>query len=178
MGFGKFAGLLFVSLFASGNAVAGLKEYDFFKKHEISIQTLSYVKHLGSNDPSLTEGFGNKLFVAGIGIDKEKKTKILAGFINNSFNDKCALLGVSRNWVKLSNRFDFVGMYAYVGEIPGIGCENCGNEGIYHTFRNGTGLGFAPYIWHGLSYKITDNFKINSGIIFPTIATINLELAF
>ena len=47
-----------------------------------------------------------------------------------------------------------------------------------NTFKKSTGIGFAPYIWHGISYKIMDNIKINSGIIFPHVATINLEFVF
>jgi hypothetical protein len=170
--------LFFLAFQAKTIAKADTSKYNFFKNHEISIQTLSYVKHLGSNDPSLNEGFGNRLFIAGLSVDEQKKTKILFGFINNSFNDKCMLLGISHNWIKLSDKFDFVGMYAYVGEIPGIACQNCGNEGVYNTVKKSTGIGFAPYIWHGISYKIMDNFKINSGIIFPHVATINLEFVF
>lgn len=154
------------------------KMKEFLKEHDFSIHTLSWTKHYINGNPNQTEGFNNHLFMAGITIDKEKRTKIVLGTLNNSQNNRCIILGISRDWIKINDYLDFVGMYAYNGEIPGVACEGCGNDGIYRTFKNHTGVGFAPYIYHGIRFNATKNLSINSGIILPGLFASTIEFRF
>lgn len=151
----------------------------FFRDHDISLYGVSWTKHLIYSEPAKTERFENQLWMVGISIDEEKKTKFLLGTLKNSYNKNCALVGLSKDWVEINQHFNFVGMYGYVGELPG-GFTHCGDDGIYRSFEKTLGVGFAPYIWHGIRYspKSANYFAANVGIIFPGIIAAVLEFKF
>lgn len=108
----------------------------------------------------------------------QKKTKFVLGALKNSYDKNCSLIGVSRDWTEINKYFDFVGIYGYVGEIPGIGFKHCGDDGIYKLFEKISGVGFAPYLWHGIRYSPVNYFAANVGVIFPGIITAMLEFKF
>ncbi len=148
----------------------------FFKDRDFSVYFLSWTKHINSDNK--TEGFKNYAFMAGVSIDDARKMKLIFGSLKNSFDNRCTMIGISRDWVKLSNNFDFVGIYAYVGEIPFTRCEHCGDDGTYKSIKKHFNVGFAPYIWHGIRYRATNHLSINAGILFPNIVSASLELRF
>ena len=58
------------------------------------------------------------------------------------------------------------------------GFRNCGDGGIYKTFKKKTGVGFAPYLYHGLEYDISKNISLETGLLLPHIYVISLQLNF
>ncbi len=41
-----------------------------------------------------------------------------------------------------------------------------------------TGVGFSPYIYHGLQYNFTDYFGVEGGIILPAIFVMSIQWSF
>ena len=98
--------------------------------------------------------------------------------MKNSFDDRCIALGVRRDWASLGNGWVFKGIYGYVGEFFFDAFEDCGDHGSYKDFKDATGIGFSPYIYHGLQYNFTDYFGIESGIILPAVFVISVQWSF
>lgn len=98
--------------------------------------------------------------------------------MKNSFDDRCIALGVRRDWASLGNGWVFKGIYGYVGEFFFDAFEHCGDHGSYKDFKDATGIGFSPYIYHGLQYNFTDYFGIESGIILPAVFVISVQWSF
>jgi len=69
-------------------------------------------------------------------------------------------------------------MYAYAGEFFADAFKNCGNEGVYKQFEKRTGIGFAPYIYHGLEYKVFNNLSFDVGLILPTLFVSSFKISF
>jgi hypothetical protein len=97
--------------------------------------------------------------------------------MKNSFGNRCLALGIRRDWLA-EKGWTFKGVYGYTGEFFFDDFTHCGDKGIYHSFRNITGIGFAPYIYHAVQYNFTDYFGVESGIIFPSVFAISLQWSF
>ncbi len=41
-----------------------------------------------------------------------------------------------------------------------------------------TGIGFSPYLYHGLQYNFTDYFGVEGGIIVPAIFVMSVQWSF
>lgn len=104
--------------------------------------------------------------------------KFIIGTLKNSSDNRCLMLGVGRDWKRFNPKTKLVGLYAYVGEFFNDTFDDCGEDGIYHDFENITGVGFAPYIYHGVKYNFIDNFHVNGGLILPGVVSFALQVTF
>jgi hypothetical protein len=52
------------------------------------------------------------------------------------------------------------------------------DSGTYRTAKKITGVGFSPYIYHGLQYNFTDYFGVETGIIVPAIFVMSVQWSF
>lgn len=142
-----------------------------------SVNTGSFVYHLIGNHGLYTEKFDNQFFSAERRLSENSPYSFLAGTLKNSYGDRCIALGVRRDWV-IEDGWTFKGVYGYTGDFFFNTFSHCGDEGVYHSFKNATGVGFAPYIYHAVQYNFTNYFGIESGIIFPTVFVISVQWSF
>ncbi len=142
-----------------------------------SVNTGSFVYHLIGNHGLYTEKFGNEFFSAERRFSQDSPYSLLAGTLKNSYGHRCIALGARRDWTTQSP-WTFKGVYGYTGEFFADAFSHCGDEGVYHSFKNATGVGFAPYIYHAVQYNFTDYFSVDSGIIFPTVFVISVQWSF
>lgn len=56
--------------------------------------------------------------------------------------------------------------------------SHCGDSGTYRTAKKITGIGFSPYLYHGLQYNFTDYFGVEGGIIVPAIFVMSVQWSF
>lgn len=143
-----------------------------------SINTGSFVYHMSGNHGQYTEGFDNKFISAERKLDADSSYSILVGTMKNSFDDRCLSLGVRKDWTPRQVGWNVKGIYAYTGEFFFSAFSHCGDSGVYNTAKKITGVGFAPYVYHGLQYNFTNNFGIEGGIILPTIFTMSMSWSF
>ena len=116
-----------------------------------SVNTGSWIYHLSNNHGQYTEGFDNQFASVERKFSEDSQYSLLAGTMKNSFDDRCIALGVRRDWASLGNGWVFKGIYGYVGEFFFSAFEHCGDHGSYKDFKDATGIGFSPYIYHGFS---------------------------
>lgn len=145
----------------------------------ISVHLGSYSIHLTDNGDH-TEGFSNKLFSVGYPINKFMPyiDGVLIGTAINSSGNRCALIGIEKNYIDFSKQLSFEGSYTYVGEFFFSAFEKCGDDGIYETIKRKIGIGFAPFIYHGLEYDISKYISLEAGIILPDIALFSIQYNF
>ena len=143
-----------------------------------SVNTGSWIYHLSNNHVQYTEGFDNQFASVERKFSADSKYSLLVGTMKNSFDDRCIALGVRRDWASLGSGWVFKGIYGYVGEFFFDAFEHCGDHGSYKDFKDATGIGFSPYIYHGLQYNFTDYFGIESGIILPAVFVISVQWSF
>ena len=108
----------------------------------------------------------------------DSKYSALVGTMKNSFDDRCLTLGVRRDWLKNDTGWLLKGVYAYTGEFFFDAFSHCGDSGTYRTAKKITGVGFSPYIYHGLQYNFTDYFGVEGGIIIPAIFVMSIQWSF
>lgn len=140
-----------------------------------SVNTGSYVYHLTNNQGQYTENFENHFFSVERKFSADSKYSLLLGTMNNSFNDRCLALGVRRDWYHSGSGWTFKGVYGYTGEFFFDAFEHCGDHGSYKDFKDATGIGFSPYIYHAIQYNFTDYFAVESGIIIPSVFVISIQ---
>ena len=143
-----------------------------------SMNTGSYVYHMTGNHGQYNEHFNNNFFSVERKFSQDSKYSVLVGTMKNSFDDRCIALGVRRDWVSLGNGWVFKGIYGYVGEVFFSAFEHCGDHGSYKDFKDATGIGFSPYIYHGFQYNFTDYFGVESGIILPAVFVVSIQWSF
>ena len=149
------------------------------KDTKFSIHTGSYIKHIVPNGKGLNQKLGNKFFDIEFKLDNNKYfDKTLIGTFLNSEGNRCILLGVQKDWKNINNRLTFEGVYAYAGEFFFSTFEHCGDAGPYNKIRNKTGVGFAPYIYHGLEYGLNKHISLELGFIAPLIAVSTIQFHF
>jgi hypothetical protein len=49
---------------------------------------------------------------------------------------------------------------------------------MYKRIEELTGIGFAPYIYHGISYDITSIMSFEAGLILPGLAVASIQWKF
>ncbi|WP_312454817.1 hypothetical protein [Pseudescherichia sp.] len=145
--------------------------------HTISFNTGSFVYHLLGNHGQYTEKFDNEFYSVEKRLPDHPDYSLLVGTMRNSYGDRCLSLGVRKDWAEKDN-IVFKGIYGYTGEFFFNEFSKCGDEGIYHSFKNITGVGFAPYIYHAVQYNVTNHFGVESGIIFPSVFVVSLNWRF
>lgn len=143
-----------------------------------AFNTGSYVYHMTGNRGQYTEGFDNKFFSVERKMSPQSKYSLMAGTMKNSFDDRCLSLGVRRDWAESTTGWTLKGVYAYTGEFFFKAFSQCGDSGAYHTAKKITGVGFSPYLYHGVQYNLTDNVAVESGIIIPLIFVASVQLRF
>ena len=143
-----------------------------------SMNTGSYVYHMTGNHGQYNEHFNNNFFSVERKFSQDSKYSVLVGTMKNSFDDRCIALGVRRDWVSLGNGWVFKGIYGYVGEFFFSAFEHCGDHGSYKDFKDATGIGFSPYIYHGFQYSFTNYFGVESGIILPAVFVVSIQWSF
>lgn len=87
--------------------------------------------------------------------------------MNNSFNDRCTALGVRRDWYHSGSGWTFKGVYGYTGEFFFDAFEHCGDHGSYKDFKDATGIGFSPYIYHAISITSPIISPLKAALLFP-----------
>lgn len=143
-----------------------------------SVNTGSWTYHLTNNHGQYTEGLDNQFVSVERKFSSNSKYSLLIGTMKNSFDDRCIAIGVRRDWVSLGNGWVFKGVYGYVGEFFFDTFEHCGNHGSYKDFKEVTGIGFSPYIYHSFQYNFTDNFGLETGVILPSVFVVSLQWSF
>ena len=123
-----------------------------------SVNTGSYVYHLTNNHGQYTENFENHFFSVERKFSADSKYSLLLGTMNNGWT--------------------FKGVYGYTGEFFFDAFEHCGDHGSYKDFKDATGIGFSPYIYHAIQYNFTDYFAVESGIIIPSVFVISIQWSF
>jgi hypothetical protein len=141
------------------------------------INTGSFLYHLyNPNDTKYTELFDNKFLSVGVRINDS--SHIIAGSFLNSYGNRCALLGLEKNWYNFNDKLSFKGGYAYAGDFFFDSLDHCGDQGMYKRIEELTGIGFAPYIYHGISYDITSIMSFEAGLILPGLAVASIQWKF
>lgn len=118
------------------------------------------------------EDFENKFLAFGYGV--YDKSEILVGSLKNSFDNRCIFLGFGTDWYGINDKLTFEGIYAYVGEFFIDQFDNCGDEGFYKNSNERFNVGFAPYIYHGLRYKLTSYLSIEGGLVLPDLGVASI----
>ncbi|MDU2481227.1 MAG: hypothetical protein E7D34_25430 [Klebsiella sp.] len=124
-----------------------------------SMNTGSYVYHMTGNHGQYNEHFNNNFFS-----------------VERKFSQ--VTLGVRRDWLKNDTGWVLKGVYAYTGEFFFDAFSHCGDSGTYRTAKKITGVGFSPYLYHGLQYNFTDYFGVEGGIIVPAIFVMSIQWSF
>lgn len=143
-----------------------------------SINTGSFVYHMTGNHGQYNENFNNAFFSVERKLSSDSKYSILAGTMKNSFSDRCLSLGLRRDWYTGGSDWTFKGVYAYTGEFFFKAFSECGDSGTYRTAKKMTGVGFSPYIYHGIQYNFTNYFGVETGVIFPAIFVVSIQWSF
>jgi hypothetical protein len=124
-----------------------------------SMNTGSYVYHMTGNHGQYNEHFNNNFFSVERKFSQDSKYSVLVGTMKNSFDDRCLTLGVRRDWLKNDTGWVLKGVYAYTGEFFFDAFSHCGDSGTYRTAKKITGVGFSPYLYHGLQYNFHRLFR-------------------
>ena len=158
--------------------IAGALDSTLNKNQNYSLNTGSFIFHLYEPRGHFTQYFQNQYLAVERRIDDSIVDNIVLGTVVNSYGNRCAVLGVQKNWVEFSDRTTFEGIYAYTGEFFFQAFSECGSEGYYHKIEKATGIGFAPYIYHGIEYDLNPYASIEYGIILPGILVLSLQWHF
>ena len=143
--------------------------------NKFSLHTLSFVHHLSRSDDTV-EGFSNQLSMLSMALSEERFfDDAIMGTLIHSGGKRCLVLGARKNWQHFSDRLSFTGTYAYVGEAPSDLFNDCGDNSVYEDIKDMTGVGFAPYIYHGFEYDLNQNISLHGGFTFINILSANLE---
>ncbi len=88
------------------------------------------------------------------------------------------MMGAQKTYFDLYDGLSFEGYYIYCGEFFfGVFAE-CGDDGVYQTIKEQTGLGFAPFIYHGLQFDMTSYISLDVGLMLPSIMFVSLQYNF
>ncbi|WP_413724620.1 hypothetical protein [Sodalis sp. RH16] len=142
-----------------------------------SLDTASFAYHVYAPKEGDNQYFKNQLFAIEKKVHNNSDYFFLAGTFVNSESNRCVLLGMGKNWVR-HNNWSFEGLYAYAGEFVFKPFEHCGDDGFYHDVKRATGIGFAPYIYHGVKYDLNSYISVRSGLLLPGIVIMSLQFRF
>lgn len=166
--------LFFVTLFAG----VALSPVSADNDNQYSIIGASFTYHVyppGKHE----EYFSNRLIAVARYTDiLPYVDRLMLGTLKNSSGNRCLMIGVGRDWKKLNEKAKVIGIYSYVGEFFADTFDECSDEGIYKDMDSVVGIGFAPYIYHGVNYNLIQQLSINGGLIFPGVVSFALEYSF
>lgn len=142
----------------------------------ITLNTGSFIYHVipTSKCSNYTQFFDNEYL--SIGVKISKKSYFSFGTSLNSFGDRMAVIGFRTNLYTFNEKIHFEGFYAYAGEFFFKVFSHAGDQGAYHEFKEKTGIGFAPYIYHGIDINLNSFLTIEAGIILPVIPVVTLQI--
>lgn len=143
-----------------------------------SINTGSFIFHAYDPDKNKNQYFNNQYFSVERKLSKDSKYSFMLGTLLNSESNRCALIGLRRNWWSNDSAWAFKGVYTYTGELFFDSFSHCGDGGTYHKLKEKTGIGFAPYIYHAVQYNFTDYFGVEGGVILPGILVVSIQWSF
>jgi hypothetical protein len=89
-----------------------------------------------------------------------------------------ASLRSEKRLVRRGKRLDVQGRLCLYRRVFFKAFRDCGDSGTYRTAKKITGVGFSPYIYHGLQYNFTDYFGVETGIIVPAIFVMSVQWSF
>ena len=164
------ASLLTLLLISAGDYASEINLY--------SINTGSFVYHLTGNKGQYNEKFNNQFYSVERKFSENSKYSVLVGTLKNSFDDRCLSLAMRRDWQSWDSGWVFKGIYGYTGEFFFDALSHCGDRGSYHAFKKATGVGFSPYLYHGMQYNFTRQVGVEAGIIFPSIFAASMQWSF
>jgi hypothetical protein len=73
----------------------------------------------------------------------------------------------------------FEGVYAYAGELLLDTFSECGDSpGLYNRIKGVTGIGFAPYLYHGIEFDLSQHASLEAGAILPGILVLTVQWHF
>lgn len=142
-----------------------------------SINLLSFVYHAYAPHRQFNQYFNNELVLFEKRLDYTSPYNVVAGTIINSEDNRCVLLGGGRHYWR-EGQWSVEGLYMYAGEFFIKPFSHCGDAGVYNKFKQITGFGFAPYIYHGVKYDFNRYVSAKAGVILPGIIVINTQLSF
>lgn len=143
-----------------------------------SVNTGSFLFHALPPDSESTQYFKNQYISVERKLSADSDYSILVGTFINSQNNRCALLGVRKDWYRVNDKLVIKGVYTYAGEFFLDAFDNCGDGGFYQDMKDNTGVAFAPYIYHAAQYNFTDYFGIEGGVILPGILIMSVQWSF
>ena len=143
---------------------------------KITINTGSFLYHVvpSSAGSDYTQYFDNEFLAVGVRITE--KTYFSFGTSLNSFGDRMAVIGFRTVLHRFNDKIYFEGFYAYAGEFFFSEFSHAGDQGIYKEIKDKTGIGFAPYIYHGFDFKINSFLTLEAGVILPIIPVATLQI--
>lgn len=148
------------------------------KGMDYSLNTGSFIFHAYAPNQKFNQYFHNQ-FVA---IEKSVSHSIIDNYVVgtflNSYDDRCILLGVQKNWINFHNKLSFEGLYAYAGEFFIDAFSECGASGLYNDMLRATGIGFVPYIYHGIEYDLDPHISLEAGALLPGILVLSVQWHF
>jgi len=161
-----------VLIASAGLSDAAANELDLYSLH-----TASFVWHAYAPTKDYTQYFKNELVALEKQIDEKSDYSLYGGTLINSEGNRCALLGMEKRWGEYHNLV-IEGIYVYAGEFFIKPFSQCGDAGAYREMKKLSGIGFAPYIYHGVKYEINRYVSFRSGFILPGIVVLSLQLGF
>ena len=157
-----------VSLYAQDPTLNGSNRY--------SVHVLSLVYHFIDRSSDTVEGFSNQLSLFSIQLpERYFIDDVIIGSLIHSGGKRCLVVGGRKHLKHFNDRLSFNGTYAYVGEAPSDVFNDCGDNKIYRGIRDKTGIGAAPYLYHGLEYDLNRHVSLHTGYTLTNILSANLE---
>lgn len=145
---------------------------------KLSLIVGSFVYHAHKPHEELKQYFQNHLMTLQVRLPERANAKVFAGPFINSLGNRCFLLGAQKNWHQFDRRTTFEGVYAYAGEFFFDTFANRGAAGIYRRIKRATGLGFAPYLYHGVEFDLSEYASLQAGVIAPGIVMATVQWHF
>ncbi len=143
-----------------------------------SVNTGSFLYHALPPDSDSTQYFKNQYVSVERKLSADSDYSLMVGTFINSQSERCALLGVRKDWYHVNDKLVIKGVYAYAGEFFFDAFKDCGNDGFYQDMKDYTGVGFAPYIYHAAQYNFTDYFGVEGGLMLPGILIMSVQWSF
>ncbi len=142
---------------------------------KFTINTAAFVYHVSPPSvPEYTQYFSNDFL--NFGIRLTDKSYLSLGTLKNSFGDQMAMIGYRHIWHHFNDRIFVEGLYAYAGEFFFPVFSHAGDHGVYKEFKDKIGIGFAPYVYHGVDIAITSYLTLEVGFILPFISIATLQI--
>lgn len=143
-----------------------------------SMNTGSFLFHIVPLAENSNQYFGNQYFSIEKKFSKNSDYSLIVGTFINSQNDRCMLLGLRKDLYQVNNSLVIKGVYSYAGEFFFDAFDDCGNDDVYRKVKDKMGVGFMPYVYHGVQYNFNDHFAVEAGFLLPLIFAMSIQWSF